>query len=179
MSMDADALRHEIVELLPRLRRYAYALTGARADADDLLQTTVERLLLRGVPDDAHMSKWAFRVCKNIWIDEIRARNVRSTAAASGKASSEERVDGERVIMDKLAFVEVNKAMGNLPDEQRAALSLVALEGLSYAEAAETLGAPIGTIMSRIARARKTLTEILKADFFVPDDDEISIGEKT
>ncbi len=159
--MKADAVRQGIVELLPRLRRYAYALTGARADADDLLQATVERLLEKGVPDDANLDKWAFRVCKNIRIDEFRARKVRSTAAASGKVSSEEVVDGERVMMDKMAFAEVNEAMSKLPDEQRAALSLVALEGFSYAEAAEVLGAPIGTIMSRISRARKVLAEAL------------------
>lgn len=159
--MEADALRQEILELLPRLRRYAYALTGARADADDLLQATVERLLSRGAPADADVRKWSFRICKNIWIDEIRARTVRSTAALSGKVGGEQEVDGERLVMDRMEVAEVNAAMASLPDEQRAAISLVALEGLSYAEAAEVLGTPIGTIMSRIARARKALSEKL------------------
>lgn len=161
MSMNADALRQDIVEALPRLRRFAYSLTGARHDADDLLQATVERLLERGVPKDASVQKWAFRVCKNIWIDEIRARQVRRNAAESGKIGGETATDGERVVMEKVTFAQVNEAMAKLPDEQRAALSLVALEGLSYAEAAETLGAPIGTIMSRIARARRALSEAL------------------
>ncbi len=159
--MKVDALRQGIVELLPRLRRYAYALTGARADADDLLQATVERLLNKGAPQEVNLDKWTFRVCKNIWIDEIRARNVRYLAAASGKVGGDERLDGERVIMDQIAFSEVNDAMRQLPDEQRAALSLIALEGFTYAEAAETLNAPIGTIMSRISRARKALINIL------------------
>ncbi|MEZ5894079.1 MAG: sigma-70 family RNA polymerase sigma factor [Parvularculaceae bacterium] len=161
MPMEADALRQEILELLPRLRRYAYALTGARADADDLLQATVERLLQRGAPADADIQRWAFRICKNIWIDEIRARAVRTTAASTGKAGGETQVDGERVVMNRIAVAEVNEAMAALPDEQRAAISLVALEGMSYAEAAEVLGTPIGTIMSRIARARKALGEKL------------------
>ncbi len=161
--MKTDALRQGIVELLPRLRRYAYALTGARADADDLLQATVERVLKKGAPDDVNLGKWAFRVCKNIWIDEIRSRKVRGAAVESGKIGGEEKVDGERMMMDKIAFNEVNKAMGALPDEQRAALSLVALEGFSYAEAAQALDAPIGTIMSRIARARKALIKTLGA----------------
>lgn len=177
--MNADALRQEIVELLPRLRRYAYALTGARADADDLLQTTVERLLVKGVPDDAQLDKWAFRVCRNIWIDEIRARNVRVTAAASGKISGEERVDGEQAVMDKMAFAEVNEAMSALPDEQRAALSLVALEGFTYAEAADALGAPIGTIMSRIARARKALADVLRPETMALADSEFPAGATT
>jgi RNA polymerase sigma factor (sigma-70 family) len=161
MSMNRDALRREIVELLPRLRRYAYALTGARADADDLLQATVERVLTRGAPEDVALIKWSFRVCKNIWIDEIRARRVRVSAAASGKITDEGKVDGERVIMGKLAFVEVNIAMSKLPDDQRAVLSLVALDGCSYKQAAEILQTPIGTVMSRLARARRAIAVLL------------------
>lgn len=161
MPRTADALRQDIIEALPRLRRFAYSLTGARHDADDLLQATVERLLERGVPKDASVLKWAFRVCRNIWIDEIRSRRVRSNAAASGKVGGESEVDGERIVMDRVTFAQVNKAMATLPPDQRAALSLVAIEGLSYAEAAEVLDTPIGTIMSRIARARRALSEVL------------------
>ena len=76
--MNADALRRELLALLPRLRRYAYALTGVRHDADDLLQATLERLLVKGVPEAVEVDKWSFRVCRNMWIDEIRARRVRS-----------------------------------------------------------------------------------------------------
>lgn len=163
MPMEADALRQKILELLPRLRRYAYAITGSRADADDLLQATVERLLTRGAPSDADLQRWAFRVCKNIWIDEARARTVRSTAVAAGRLGDGAEVDGEQVVMDRITFSQVNAAMQALPEEQRAAISLVALEGMSYAEAASILGAPIGTIMSRIARARRALSERLSA----------------
>lgn len=176
--MKSDVLRQGIVELLPRLRRYAYALTGARADADDLLQTTVERLLEKGVPDDADLHRWAFRVCKNIWIDEIRARNVRVQAAVSGKIGGNELVDGEKTVMDKMAFSEVNEAMSKLPDEQRAALSLVALEGFSYAEAADALDAPIGTIMSRIARARKALAQSLSSETMALAETSAPAGAK-
>ena len=162
--MKTDALRQGIVELLPRLRRFAYSLTGTRADADDLLQATVERLLERRAPEDVDLARWSFRVCRNIWIDEIRSRKVRVNAAASGKIGGDETVDGVKTAMDKMAFSEVNQAMDRLPDEQRAALALVALEGYSYAEAAEALDAPIGTIMSRIARARAALVEALKPE---------------
>lgn len=162
--MKSSALRQAIVELLPRLRRFAFALTGTRADADDLLQATVVRLLEKGVPEGVDLSRWSFRVCKNIWIDEIRSRNVRTLAAVSGKTGGENSVDGEKTVMDKIAFTEVTNAMSKLPDEQRAALSLVALEGFSYAEAADALDAPIGTIMSRIARARKSLVQALNPE---------------
>ncbi|HXI87318.1 MAG TPA: sigma-70 family RNA polymerase sigma factor [Parvularculaceae bacterium] len=159
--MNDDALRRGIVDLLPQLRRFAFALTGVREDADDLLQATAERLLERGAPADADLGKWAFRVCKNIWIDEIRARQVRRAAAQSGKLAGDENLDGERLAIERLTVSKVNKAFAELSEDQRAALSLVAVEGLSYAEAAEALGSPIGTVMSRISRARQALAEAL------------------
>ena len=117
--------------MLPRLRRYAYALTGARHDADDLLQATLERLLVKGVPEAVEVDKWAFRVCRNLWIDEIRARRVRSAVPLEESGAMEQTFDGE---------------------------------GLSYAQAAEVLETPIGTIMSRIARARAALSKALRAE---------------
>lgn len=157
MQARLTVTREEIIALLPRLRRFAYALTGARHDADDLLQTTVERLLKRGLPEGAHLGKWAHRVCRNIWIDEIRARRVRSSAADHDVHPGAMSEDGERVVMDKIMLKDVHEAMTALPDDQRAALALVALEGCSYAEAANTLSVPVGTIMSRVARARRSL----------------------
>lgn len=161
MSKSFGALRKEIVEALPSLRRFAYALTGARADADDLLQATVLRLLEKGAPEDADVRKWAFRVCKNIWIDDRRARAVRLQTAASGALDGATAFDGERAAIGRLALNEADRALTALPTEQRAALSLVAVEGMTYAEAAEALEVPVGTIMSRIARARAALCEAL------------------
>lgn len=163
MAQSADVLKKEIVAALPGLRRFAYALAGSRADADDLLQATVVRLLERGAPDGADLEKWAFRVCKNIWIDDRRARSVRIQAAASGKLDGEAAHDGERAAIGKLALGEAERALAALPSEQRAALALVAVEGLSYAEAAAALEVPVGTIMSRIARARAALSDALPA----------------
>lgn len=152
--------RQELMAELRGLKRFCLSLTGSGADADDLLQCTVERLLERGIPDDAHTARWAYRVCKNLWIDELRSREVRTrhanTVAQTGEArdlspSAETQSAGER------SLAAVNEAMAKLPEEQRMALTLVAVEGRSYAEAAEILEVPIGTIMSRIARARKQL----------------------
>ncbi len=156
----SDRQRQELMDELKGLKRFCLSLAGSEADADDLLQSTVERLLERGIPGDAHTARWAYRVCKNIWIDELRSREVRmrhaTGVAQSGEAleiapSAEVQSDGER------ALAAVNEALGRLPEEQRMALTLVAVEGKSYAEAAEILDVPIGTIMSRIARARKQL----------------------
>ena len=163
MRKSESAVRNELTAVLPDIRRFAYSLTGARADADDLLQSTVERILEKGAPEDADMRKWSYRVAKNIWIDEIRSRRVRTRAVSEGKVEQEDRLDGERVLLGAISLAEVNRAMELLPDDQRAALSLVAVEGLSYADAAETLDVPIGTVMSRISRARAALAGMFAA----------------
>lgn len=144
---------------LPQLRRFARSLTGNRHDGDDLLQMTVERVLKRGVPDDVEVLRWMFKVCKNLWIDELRARQVRARAAGGGDLAYKTTVNGEVVATTELELSEVDRAMARLPAEQRAVIALVAVEGLSYREAAEVLGTPIGTVMSRLARARAALAE--------------------
>jgi RNA polymerase sigma factor (sigma-70 family) len=165
MASLSNRQRQELMSELAGLKRFCLSLTANDADADDLLQCTVERLLQRGIPEDAHTARWAYRVCKNLWIDEIRSREVRyrhaTTVAQSGEAleispSAEVQSAGER----DLAVV--NEALTRLPEEQRVALVLVVVDGRSYAEAAEILEVPIGTIMSRIARARKQLLTVLE-----------------
>jgi len=159
MAALSDSQREALMAELGGLRRFCYSLTGSAADADDLLQATVEKLLQKGMPEDAHTAKWSYRVCKNVWIDELRAREVRQRYPAAmvdeieGYPSTEHVVDGEREI------VAVSRGLEQLPAEQRLALTLVAVEGKTYAEAAEILEVPVGTIMSRIARARKNLLE--------------------
>lgn len=161
--MGSEELRQALVELLPRLRRYAYALTGNRADADDLLQTTVERLLGKGIEAGIPVDRWSFRVCKNAWLDEVRSRAVRHAVDIDEQHMAEElQMDGEKALLDSLACQQVRQVMQTLPEEQRAALALVAIEGFSYAEAADILGSPIGTVMSRIARARKAMLAFLQ-----------------
>ncbi|MEQ8515097.1 MAG: sigma-70 family RNA polymerase sigma factor [Chromatocurvus sp.] len=153
--------RSDLMEELGGLRRFCLSLTGAAADADDLLQSTVERMLEKGMPEDAHTAKWVYRVCKNIWIDELRAKEVRQRHARAVQEvedveqspSAEAQAGGEQHL------AAVNEALMRLPPEQRLALMLVAVDGKSYAEAADILQVPVGTIMSRIARARKNLLE--------------------
>ncbi len=152
--------RQELMAELKGLKRFCLSLTGSTADADDLLQATVERLLERGIPNDAHTARWAYRVCKNMWIDELRSREVRQRHAnASIQAGDPVQVvpSAEVQSSGEESLEAVNEAMARLPEEQRLALTLVAVEGKSYAEAAQILDVPIGTIMSRIARARKQL----------------------
>ncbi len=159
MSMLSDQQREALLAELGGLRKFCVSLTGTVADGDDLLQATVERVLQKGMPEDAHVAKWAYRVCKNAWIDEIRSRDVRQrypqlvTDEDNDSPSAEQSASGQRELES------VSAALNGLPSEQRLALTLVAIEGKTYAEAAEILEVPVGTIMSRIARARRQLVE--------------------
>lgn len=154
-------IKNELTALVPMIRRFAYSLTGSMPDADDLLQNTVERVLSRGVPKDVDLTKWVFRVCRNLWIDEYRSRKVRQAAAQLPELSDEQIFDGERAIDKEMELEKVNAAMDTLPDEQRSIISLVAVQGMSYKEVADTLSIPMGTVMSRLARARAALAQCL------------------
>jgi len=118
-------------------------------------------MLERGLPEGVQALPWFFRVCKNLWIDEKRAQAVRIRAAQMRELDEEPSISGEAVATAELGLREVERALAKLPEEQRAVLSLVAVEGLSYREAAEVLDTPIGTVMSRLARARAALADRL------------------
>ncbi len=148
--------------LLPALRRFAYSLTGSRADADDLTQNTLVRLLDHPTPDGVPAAQWAFRICRNLWIDEYRARRVRQTAQPQVEYETLTETDGEAQLLNDIQLTQVGKALDTLPPEQREVLSLVAVEGMSYQEAASVLAIPAGTIMSRLARARLAIANKLK-----------------
>jgi RNA polymerase sigma-70 factor (ECF subfamily) len=160
---DERRRRQALLEALPRLRRFARSLASNRHDADDLVQATVERALERGMPEEQDVLRWSFRVCKNLWIDELRAQRVRVVAAQRPELADEPTVSGEAVAVGELTLREVERAMATLPEEQRLVLSLVAVEGLSYRETAEVLETPIGTVMSRLARARAALATLFAA----------------
>lgn len=154
-------LNAQIASILPPLRRFAYSLTTAMADADDLVQQTVERILTRPIPEDVELLKWAFRVCRNLWIDEYRARKVRANAVFDTELQEAQQFDGTHVLEQHLELNAVGAAMRTLPEDQHTILTLVAVQGMSYREVAETLEIPIGTVMSRVARARVALASQL------------------
>ncbi len=161
MKHSDNALRSAIIENLPKLRRFSYALTGLQTTADDLMQTTVEKLLLKGAPKGAEFVWWMYRVCKNAWIDEVRSN---TKLLLPGSEEIEQRIgstDGEQQAIDRLALDEVHQAMQQLDDSQRMVLALITVEGYSYKEVAEIMEIPIGTVMSRLARARQKLATML------------------
>lgn len=156
--------RQEVVAILPNIRRFALSLTGSTADADDLLQATVERLLHRGLPEDIPVLPYSLKTCRNLWIDEIRSLKVRQAAAASDDPllSGRSATCGEQQALSEISLGEVQAVLAEMPEEQRAVLELVAAEGFSYRQAAEVLDIPIGTVMSRLARGRAMLVDRLK-----------------
>lgn len=157
--MLSDLQREALLAELGGLRKFCISLTGTVADGDDLLQATVERVLEKGMPKDAHVAKWAYRVCKNAWIDEIRSRDVRQKYPQLVVDEDNDTPSAEQSASGQRELETVSAALAELPVEQRLALTLVAIDGKTYAEAAEIMDVPVGTIMSRIARARRNLVE--------------------
>ena len=154
----------QLIAVLPRLRRFARGLAGAAAEADDLVQAACERALARShqFEEGTRFDSWMFRIVQTIWIDQLRAREVRKE---DGDVA-EERLGSDapvRRIEARLALAEVRQAVQLLPPDQRAVLMLVTVEGLSYKEAAVVADVPLGTIMSRLARARTALQRQLDA----------------
>jgi len=143
-----------LVELIPRLRRYARALVGDRASADDLVQDTLERawaklhLYRRGTD----LRAWLFTVMHNVHVNKVRATRVTDTLEDELPELAQRASQG-----DALLVRDLDRAIARLPTEQRAVLLLVTLEEMSYEEVARAVGIPLGTVMSRLSRAREKL----------------------
>jgi RNA polymerase sigma-70 factor (ECF subfamily) len=154
-------VREQIVTLLPRLRRFGRAITHHASDADDLVQIAIERALQRHAQwrPEAPFHSWMFGIMRNAWIDEARARSRRGRVLAPEEAGLEVPDNASEA---QLRLLSVQKAMASLPEEQRLAVALVLIEGLSYKEAAEALDVPIGTLTSRLARGREALQKQLE-----------------
>ena len=161
--MDTRALKSMILANLQDLRRFAYSLTSDVNDADDLTQIVVERLLTRPIPENVVPLSWMFRICKNAWIDEIRSRKVRATDDAVDISQIASFNTNDNQLEEASQKQRLQIAIDELPEPYRMVISLIIMSGLSYAETSQTLDLPIGTVMSRISRARKKLAEKLSA----------------
>jgi RNA polymerase sigma factor (sigma-70 family) len=153
-------LASDIATLLPRMRRFARSLTFHREDADDLVQIAMERALGRSEQymPGTRLDSWVFRIIKNAWIDEVRSRVRRDELFAPEEAGEHVGDDFAQAHQQRLA---IQKAVSLLTDEHRLVVGLVLVDGLGYKEAAEVLEIPIGTLTSRLARARESLQQIL------------------
>ncbi|MEY2919375.1 MAG: hypothetical protein RL261_680 [Pseudomonadota bacterium] len=150
----------QVGRLLPRLRRFARALTRHAADADDLVQLAVERALMRSQQwqPGSSLTNWMLAIVRNAWIDETRARRRRDAVLAPEDAAAEV---GDTGTERDIELWSIQSALERLPEEQRLAVALVLIEGLSYREAAQVMDVPIGTLTSRLARGRLALQAML------------------
>jgi RNA polymerase sigma-70 factor, ECF subfamily len=169
MKTDSFAFRAELVSLLPRLRRFALALTGRQDSAEDLLHSAVERALRNwgAFESGRRLDSWMFKIIQNRWIDMRRAQKHASLSEALGDGDLPGE-DGREIVEMRDEMRAVRAAFGALTEDQRVVLALIVLEDLSYAQAAETLGVPIGTIMSRLSRARAALSTAMQRNVVVP-----------
>jgi RNA polymerase sigma-70 factor (ECF subfamily) len=161
MGDAADEMGERLIAFLPNLRRFAISLCGSRDLADDLVQATCERVLANAsrFEPGTRFDAWTFRILRNLWIDHVRKRQ---TAGVQEDVSERHDIAGsygEQDVEARLTLKTVAEAITDLPDEQREVLVLVCVEEFSYREAADLLGIPIGTVMSRLARARRSLAE--------------------
>jgi len=158
--------RLQIVNFLPRLRRFSYALTGDTDKGDDLVQETCARALSRldQWEPGTRLDSWMFRIAQNIWFDQRRAQKVQGDTVDIDEAYGVAGTDGRDVTESSLTLKEVSKGIAVLPPDQQVLIALVCVDGLSYKEAAETLDIPIGTVMSRLARARRALYDMSRPE---------------
>jgi RNA polymerase sigma-70 factor (ECF subfamily) len=159
--MHGEDLSSVLPDMLPRLWAFALRISGDRHDAEDLVQRACLRALERShqlLPDSSPLS-WMFSIIQSIWINELRARSVRSRSRLEWHDSFLETVADPyaRTPEDDVMNRQIVSTVEQLPEAQRVVMLLVAVEGLSYSEAAQALGVPIGTIMSRLSRARQTI----------------------
>ena len=149
----------ELLTWVPRLRRYARALAANRDDADDLVQDTLERAwaksaLWRGVAD---ARGWLFGIMHNLHVDGVRRPRLPTQTLDDDTPE----VAVAATQGDRLAVLDLQAALEQLPVEQREIVLLVALEDMTYADVAKTLGIPIGTVMSRLSRGRERLRALM------------------
>lgn len=151
--------RSRMIAFLPRLRRFCMAMAGSEDRGDDLMQATVERALTRQEQCQAGTSleSWMFRIAQNIHIDQARAAKRRGQSVDIEELAFVAGSDGRQIVEARSQLDHARAAMAALPEEQRALMALIVLDGQSYKEAAVMLDLPIGTVMSRLARARAAI----------------------
>jgi len=164
-AIGQDGLSGDLGDLLPRLWRFALRLAGDRRDAEDLVQRACGRALERQHPLQPGTStlSWMFSIVHSVWLNELRARQIRSHGNMQWSEELVEPVADSRARNPETHTLhqQIISSVERLPDAQRSVMLLVAVEGLSYHEAATVLDMPVGTVMSRVVGARLTIGESL------------------
>jgi RNA polymerase sigma factor (sigma-70 family) len=149
----------QLAALLPRLRRFAHALSRDAADADDLTQATIERALRSKAQWEpgTRLDSRSYRIMRNLWIDTVRARGRKDKVEAPAELADRLGEDPRGAIEASIDLKRIMAAMQRLPEEQREIVALILIEGFGYRETAEMLDLPIGTVSSRLVRGRTAL----------------------
>ena len=157
------SFERDLLAILPRLRRFAASLSHDRADGDDLCQAALEKGLRARDQwqPGTRLDSWMYRIMRNLWIDEGRARQRAARTFAPEEAGADVGYAGDKAVEQAMTLSDVDRAMQALPPEQCEAIALVLVEGLSYKEAAAILNIPMGTLTSRLVRGRGALIELL------------------
>jgi RNA polymerase sigma-70 factor (ECF subfamily) len=160
-----NSLGQQLIELLPRLRRFAYGLSGNADKGEELLQTACERALAKSDQwqPDSRLDHWMFRIIRNVRIDELRSQSIQKRGMEKITPIYEEAYDDRYMLDSQIAADEVHQAMNRLSEDHRTILLLVGVEGYAYKEVSEILEIPMGTVTSRLIRARKALLKELSA----------------
>jgi len=158
-SMDDDSFREQMIAFLPRLSAFALSLTGNADQRDDLVQETCSRALARRDKwqPGTRLDSWMFRIAQNLWLDRKRAERYRGEPVDIAMVGDLTDCDGRRITESRLALAEVLRGLDQLSPEHRVLIGLVCVDGMTYKQASEILELPVGTVMSRLARARIAL----------------------
>lgn len=158
--------RNQLVDLLPRMRRFAYTLTSNMEDADDLVQAACERALNRRHQwrQGTRLDHWLFRIIYTQRVDMTRSQRSRHVHVEFEEKANMGVIKSDSRIEANIMLRQVMQAMKQLPESDRVILALICIEGFSYKESAATLKLPLGTVMSRLARARRRLHELVHTE---------------
>lgn len=159
-----DETRRQLVLLIPRLRRFARVLTANMADADDVVQASLEKAMINLAQwqTGTRLDSWLFRIARNVWLDDRRRAHNRIGHDDINALSDHVGDDGDAAVAQGALARQVRTAIDRLPPEQRDLVGLIMLEGHTYREAAELFDVPIGTVMSRLSRAKAALARELE-----------------
>lgn len=162
MTSPPNDIGDQLIAFLPNMRRFALSLSRAPDIADDLVQQACERALANAASFEpgTRFDAWIFRIIRNLWIDRTRRQKTAGPSEDVYERQDLVGEDGQQVVDARQALTSVKEALDAMPEEQRAIVMLVCVDDLSYRDAAEVLGVPVGTVMSRLARARKRLAEM-------------------
>jgi RNA polymerase sigma-70 factor (ECF subfamily) len=154
----------QLVALLPVMRRFARSLTGSAEEGDDVVQSACERALERAgqYQPGTRFDSWMYRIVQTVWIDRMRLKSRLEQGVEPAELARYPDRDSVQATEDKVALAEARRIIAKLPPDQRAVLVLVTVEGLGYRQAAQVLGIPIGTVMSRLSRARIALARAIE-----------------